>query len=134
MSLQVTDSADPSKTMQVSGTSNAQHVLDVAVHPGEDSTFDRTWGGPKATTKAAATGTGTVVSGAKYYYGYIVTTVIGAGTVTIYDNTAASGTVIDLIPAATAAGTRGVLPCPVPCSTGIHAVFASTGTVLFLYT
>lgn len=134
MGLQVTDSSDPTKSMQVVGTSNAQHVMDVAVHPGEDSTFDRTWGGPKATTKAAATGTGTVVSGAKYYYGYIVTTALSAAAVTIYDNTSAAGTVIDVIAASTAAGVRGVLACPVPCSTGIHAVFGGTGTVLFLYT
>lgn len=134
MSLQVTDSADPSKTMQVSGTSNAQHVLDVAVHPGEDSTFDRTWGGPRASNKSSLTGNGAVgTAGARMYYGYIVTTALSAAAITIYDNTSAAGTVIDVIAASTAAGTRGVLPCPVPCSTGIYASFAGTGTVLFLY-
>lgn len=86
-----------------------------------------------AQRKTAATATGNIQTNSGYYYGYIVTTVIGAGTVTLYDNTSAAGTVIDLIPATTAAGTRGVLAQPVPVANGIHAVFASTGTVLFLH-
>jgi hypothetical protein len=54
--------------------------------------------------------------------------------VTLYDNaSAASGTVIDVIPTSTAAGTRGVLAQPVPVSNGVYASFASTGTVLFLH-
>jgi len=134
MSLQVTDAADDTLTQQVKGTSGAAHVVDVAIHPGEDSTFDRTWGGPRAAGKAGLTGSGAVgAAGARMYYGFIVTTALSAAAITIYDNTAGSGTVVDVIPASTGAGTRSVLPCPVPCTTGIYASFAGTGTVLFLY-
>ena len=134
MSLQVTDAADDTLTQQVKGTSGAAHVLDVAIHPGEDSTFDRTWGGSKAAGKSALTGSAAVgAAGARQYYGYIVTTALSAAAITIYDNTAGSGTVIDVIPASTIAGTRGVLSCPVPCTNGIYASFAGTGTVVFLY-
>lgn len=90
-------------------------------------------GMPQPAGKAAATATGTVKSGQGYYHGYVVTTALSAAAITIYDNTAASGTVIDVIPASTAAGTRGILPNPIPISTGIHAAFGGTGTVLFVY-
>ncbi len=90
-------------------------------------------GMPQPGGKAAATGTGTIKAGAGYYHGYVVTTALSAATVTIYDNTSATGTVIDVIPASTAAGTRGMLANPIPIGTGIHAVFAGTGTVLFVY-
>lgn len=134
MSLQVTDATDDRLTVQVKGASGAQYVADMAVHPGEDSTFDRTWGGAKASGKTALTGSGAVgASGARQYYGYIVTTALSAAAITIYDNTSAAGTVIDVIAASTAAGTRGVLACPVPCTNGIYASFAGTGTVVFLY-
>lgn len=113
---------------------NRQSSAPISYLAGENTTDDRIYGGAAPASKAAATATGTVVTGACKYYGYIVTTIIGAGTVVIYDNTSAAGTVIDHIPAATAAGTRGVLAAPVPCSLGVHGVFASTGTVLFLYT
>lgn len=113
-------------------TSSAAHVLDVAVHPGEDATFDRTYGGRMPASKSALTASGAVGSaGARKYHGYVVTTVLGAGAITLYDNTSAAGTVIDVIPAATVAGIR--VECAIPCSTGIYASFASTGTVLFLY-
>ena len=88
---------------------------------------------PQPAGKAAATATGTIKTGAGYYHGYIVTTALSAAAVTIYDNTAASGTVIDVIPASAAAGTKAILPQPVPIATGIHAAFGGTGTVLFVY-
>ena len=90
-------------------------------------------GMPQPAGKTAATATGQIKTGAGYYYGYIVTTVIGATGVTIYDNTSAAGTVIEVIPALTAAGTKAILPLPIPIATGILAAFGSTGTVLFVY-
>lgn len=114
-------------------TSQAAHVLDVAAHPGENATDDRTYGGRMPASKSALTASGAVGSaGGRRYHGYIVTTVLGAGAVTLYDNTSAAGTVIDVIPASTAAG--AFRECAVPCTNGIYANFASTGTVLFLYT
>lgn len=107
-------------------------VADHAVHPGEDSTFDRTWGGRMPKSKSALTASGAVgASGARKYHGYVVTTVLSAAAITIYDGASASGTVIDVIPASTAAGTYR--ECAIPCSTGIYANFGGTGTVLFLY-
>lgn len=106
-------------------------VADVAVHPGEDAGFDRMWGGRMPSSKAALTASGAVgMAGGRKYHGYVVTTAT-AGDVTVYDNTSATGTVIDVIPASTAAGT--FRECAIPCVLGIYANFASTGTVLFLY-
>lgn len=108
---------------------------DLAVHPGEDATYDRTWGGNKASSASAKTGTAAVKASAGYYYGYTVTTALSAAAITIYDNaSAASGTVIDVIAASTGAGSTKNLATPVPCANGIYASFAGTGTVLFLYT
>jgi hypothetical protein len=88
---------------------------------------------PQPSAATPLTSTGVVRAKSGYYHGYIVTTVTG-GAVTLYDNaSAASGTVIDVIPTSTAAGTRGVLAQPVPVSNGVYASFASTGTVLFLH-
>ena len=113
-------------------TTGELRVLDTAGHPGEDSVFDRTYGGRMPASKSALTATGAVGSaGARKYHGYVVTTALSAAAITLYDNTAASGTVIDVIPASTAAGS--FRECAIPCSNGIYASFAGTGTVLFLY-
>lgn len=87
-----------------------------------------------AERKTARTGTGAVQATPGYYHGYVVTTALSAAAITIYDNaSAASGTVIDVIPPSAAAGTRGVLATPVKCDNGVYASFAGTGTVLFLH-
>lgn len=105
---------------------------------GENQTDDRIYGGNKPASKSSLTGTAAVKASAGLYYGYKVTTTLGAGAITVYDNaSAASGTVIDVIAASTAVGDVDgtiILPSPIPCSNGIYASFASTGTVLFLYT
>ena len=134
MGYQTTKQLDSATLAEVDqkSTSNAAHVMDVAAHPGEDSTFDRTYGGRMPSSKSVLTATGAVgAAGARKYHGYVVTTALSAAAITIYDNTAASGTVIDVIPASTAAGT--FRECAIPCSNGIYASFAGTGTVLFLY-
>lgn len=87
-----------------------------------------------AERKTALTASGVVSSHDGYYVGYIVTTALSAAAVTIYDNaSAASGTVLDIIPASTAAGTKVNLATPVKTTNGIYASFAGTGTVLFLH-
>lgn len=102
---------------------------------GENSTDDRLYGGNAPASKIALTATGAVKASAGKYYGYKVTTVLGAGAITVYDDPdSANGTVIDTIAATTAAGTTVILASPIPCSAGMYASFASTGTVLFLYT
>jgi hypothetical protein len=102
---------------------------------GENQSDDRLYGGPAPASTSAKTSTGAVKATSGKYYGYIVTTALSAAAITIYDNDdGASGTVVDVIPASTTAGTRGILPAPIPCSAGIYASFAGTGTVLFLFT
>lgn len=81
---------------------------------------------------ATATATGVIAKQPSYYYGYIVI-VAPSGAVTIDNSTAGGGAAIDVIPAATAAGTRGVLPVPVRASSGLYATFAGTGTILFVF-
>ena len=102
---------------------------------GENQTDDRIYGGNKPASKSALTGTAAVKASAGLYYGYTVTTALSAAAITIYDNaSAASGTVIDVIPASTAAGSTKNLASPIPCTNGIYASFGGTGTVLFPYT
>jgi len=134
MGYQVPRQIDSTSGLDVDqkSTANAAHVLDVAAHPGEDSVFDRTYGGRMASSKSTLTASGAVgASGARKYHGYVVTTALGAGAVTLYDNTSGTGTVIDVIPASTVVGSK--VDCAIPCSNGIYASFASTGGVLFLY-
>jgi len=85
-----------------------------------------------AEIKTALTASGAALGQRGKYWGYTVTTVVGASPVTIYDGTSAAGTIIDVIPAATTAGTTKTLTTPVPCTIGVFASFASTGTVIFL--
>ena len=87
---------------------------------------------PSGKTSLSADGVARAVPG--WYYGYIVTTVMSANASTIYDNaSAASGTVIDVIPASSAAGTQKIFPYPIPVSNGIYVDIGGTGTVLFLH-
>lgn len=87
-----------------------------------------------AELKKALTATGAVKAEPGYYHGYTVTTVLSAAAITLYDDkSAASGTVIDVIPASTAAGSTKTFTTPVKCTNGIYASFGGTGTVLFLY-
>lgn len=87
-----------------------------------------------AERKLSATGSGVVSSHNGYYVGYVVTTALSAAAVTIYDNaSAASGTIVDVIPPSSAAGTKVNLAVPIKCSNGIYASFGGTGTVTFIY-
>ena len=86
-----------------------------------------------AEIKASLSASGAALGQRGRYWGYTVTTVIGAGPVTVFDNTSAAGTVIDVIPAATVAGTTKTLTTPLPCAIGVFASLAgTTGTVVFL--
>lgn len=79
------------------------------------------------------TATGVVQSKRGYYHGYVVTTALSAAAITLYDNaSAASGTVVDVIPASATAGTRQISPEPIKLQNGLYASFGGTGTVLFL--
>lgn len=81
----------------------------------------------------AQTTTGAVQGKRGYYHGYVVTTALSAAAITLYDNaTAASGTVVDVIPASAAAGASHTVPSPIKLQNGLYASFGGTGTVLFL--
>jgi len=68
------------------------------------------------------------------YVGFVVTTALSAAAITIYDNaSAASGTIIDVIPASTAAGTRVNNASPIRVKNGIYVSFGGTGTVTFFF-
>ena len=102
---------------------------------GENQTDDRLYGGARPASYTVLTGGGVIKAGAGLYYGYKVTGNLGAGAITIRDNASAdTGNVLDVIAASTSAPANGILATPIPCSAGIKATFASTGTVLFLYT
>ncbi len=83
----------------IKSTGGVLQVANMAAEPGMDTTLDRTWGGWKGLGAYISTATTTTVkSGA----GVLHTIVIGetaAGAITIYDNTAASGTIIAVLKA-----------------------------------
>jgi len=67
-------------------------------------------------------------------YGYFVTAAMSAAATTVYDNaSAASGTVLFIIPASTAVG-QYLFPVGISTTLGAYASFAGTGTVNFLVT
>lgn len=93
------------RPMAVKATSNALHVADQAVHPGEDATLDRTWGGWKGSGSYISSATTTVVKSGAGVLHCITVTELAAGTITIYDSTTGSGTVIAVLKASIPEGT-----------------------------
>lgn len=86
-----------------------------------------------AQLKNSLTATGVVSQQKGSFWGYVVV-VSPSAAVTLYDNaSAASGTVVGVVPASAAVGTVYALPTSVPLSSGLYASFAGTGTILFLY-
>jgi len=118
-------------TEDINSTAGALHVYQASLSAGESQQFDRTFGGPLAQYNNA-TASEAIKTGAGVAYGYIVTTAMSAAATTVYDNTAASGTVLFVIPASTAVGVYQ-FPVGVKFNTGLYASFAGTGTVNFLY-
>lgn len=107
MGYQTTQQLDSTTLTPVDqkSTSNAAHVLDVAVHPGEDAALDRTWGGPKFGGSYISTATTTTVKTGGGVLHAITVTEAAAGAITVYDNTAASGTVKAVLKASIVEGT-----------------------------
>jgi hypothetical protein len=84
----------------------------------------------------AATGDAAIKASPGVYYGYIVTVVTAVGPIDIRDAlSAGAGTVIDTIPAGTAAGARQVMHTGIECAAGIFADYGAgaTGTIQVLY-
>lgn len=77
--------------------------------------------------------TGVVSAQPGYYTGYVITTAVATADVVVYDNaSAASGTIIDVIPVGAAGGFKN-LAAPIKVRNGIYASFGGTGTVTFVY-
>lgn len=85
-----------------------------------------------AASTISLTATGPVKAAAGRLHKISVTTALSAAAVTVYDNaSAASGTVLFIIPASAAQGS--VYDVNLPAVNGIFASFAGTGTVTFGY-
>lgn len=90
---------------------------------------------PRANHSSAITADALVKTGKVIYRGFDITVVTAAGTIDIRDAASAgTGTVIDTIPAATAAGTRVEKQVGIICETGLYVDYnGATGTVVVLY-
>jgi hypothetical protein len=89
-----------------------------------------------AEKKLSRTAAGVVSSADGSYVGYVVTVVTAVGAIVVYDNaSAASGTVVDVIPSGTAVGSARNHATPIAVRNGIYADFVggATGTVTFLF-
>lgn len=129
-----TEVAGGSKIEDVKVTSGALHVANMANEPGQDSTFDRSWGGPMAKTVSLSADGQVGVAGPCIYYGYVVTTALSAAVCNVRDATSAgTGTIVDIIAASATAGTSVRSAVGVYCANGCYADFAGTGTVTFFY-
>ena len=87
---------------------------------------------PEAADVVPLTATGVVRGFPCVALGYEVTVALSAAAITVYDNaSAASGTVLFVIPASTGVGAYK-LPVGYKAQNGVYASFAGTGTVNFL--
>lgn len=85
-----------------------------------------------AASTVSLTATGVVKNAPGRLIRIVVTTAMSAAATTIYDNaSAASGTILFVIPASATQGT--VYTVDLPAVNGIYASFAGTGTVTFGY-
>lgn len=117
------------------GTSGAAHVADHAVHPGEDDTLGRTWGGTLHEIGATAhTGDGQAFTGPAVYGGYIVQVATATAAINIHHGTDNTGPILASIPAGSAIAAQSVLGAQISCPNGIYVDFtgAATGTIVVL--
>jgi hypothetical protein len=112
------------------GTSGAINVCNVAVEPGQDSTLDRTWGGAKCSGTYISSATTTVVKSGAGMLHSIVVTETAAGAITVYDNTAASGTIKAVLKASVAEGTYTF---DITFATGLTIVTAGASKITVSY-
>jgi hypothetical protein len=87
--------ADPTRTPDV-------QLADFPLLAGENQTFDRLMTMPRYSSTYIATATTTVVKSGAGTLGKITIGETAAGAITIYDNTAASGTIIQVLKASIA--------------------------------
>lgn len=131
MNTIIDESQTPAQPTVPGAIGNVQKVADVAVHPGEDSTLDRTWGGWKALKAYIASATTTKV---KQSAGVLHTVVLGetaAGPITIYDNVTSTGTPMAVLKTSIGEGTF-IFDCEFTAGLTIVTGAASKLTVNYL--
>lgn len=112
-------------------TANDAGQLSIQLLNGELTQFNRMAGG-NISPYVNLTASGIVSATPAIIYGYIVTVAMSAAATTVYDNaSAASGTVLFVIPASTAVGVY-LFPTGILTNNGAYASFAGTGTVNFV--
>lgn len=132
MAIQLEDVNDATETVNVKGADGAMHVKNVAVEPGHDSTFDRTWGGARAIPIRLSTTT-QIVSGAAMLYGFTCT----AGTsavVTLYSGTSVAGTLVYGGGTETVGAPKSLINGGgVYCSAGLYGTVSGTSPAFTVY-
>lgn len=114
----------------IRSSGGALHVNNVAAEPGMDSTLDRTWGGWKGNSAYISTATTTEVKTGAGVLHTIVVTETAAGTITVYDNTAASGTILAVLKASIGENT---FTFDITFSTGLTIVTAGASKLTVSY-
>jgi len=118
--------------------SGAITVADLADHPGEDTSFDRTWGGGLWKKQVCTQAAGDVLIGSAgpiVFGGYEITVATSAHTPLFRDGTSDSGTAFSAIPVSQPIGTSRNYGGGIYCANGLWLDWnsASTGTITVLY-
>jgi len=111
-------------------TGTAADVCDLAIHPGDDSTLDRSWGGSKCNGKYISSAATTLVKTGAGMLHAITVTETAAGTITVYDNTSGSGTVLAVLKASIA---EGAYLLDIAFTTGLTIVTAGASKITVSY-
>lgn len=72
-------------------------VANVAIEPGHNKVYDRTWGGAKANPRAVINASGLIQAVPGIWYGWLVTVAVATAPLLIRDG-GASGAIIDIVP------------------------------------
>jgi hypothetical protein len=111
------------------GVSLIDDSLATSLLSGELQQFNRFAGGAIAEEINATSVSAALSDRPCLYYGYIVTTALSAAAITLYDNaSAASGTIIEVIPASQPLG-EYLSAVGIPLTNGLYASFAGTGAI-----
>lgn len=130
MNTIIDQSQTPERPVLPGAIGNVQKVADVAVHPGEDSTNDRQWGGWKGLSNYISSATTTQVKTGAGVLHALVLTETAAGAITVYDNVTSTGTPVAVLKASIVEGTYAF---NVAFSTGLRVVTAGASKLTVSY-
>lgn len=132
MAIQVEDVNNGSAVVNVKGEAGAMHVKNVAVEPGHDSSFDRTWGGSRAIPIRVTTST-QIVSGAAMVYGFTCTAGTSAA-ISMYSGTGVNGTLVYGGGTETVGSPKSIINGGgVYCSAGLYGTVGGTSPAFTVY-